>query len=198
VNKWLQKIIFGYIFLTSIAFGDARDRLDILFETHFHEHYEPRHCGRNITRFLKAALKQDRHVDDLNVVTIENKGFSMFGLVNAEKARGWRFSVSSSVEKNWYHHVIALDDSGYVYDFDYTTSPTPIHIEEYLESMFLDEPECQRPYSGHFCIGRDTKLSDYEFTIMRALDFIQRKNNVVKQSVRMEKILNDWSSLLQH
>ena len=187
--------IFGSLLLVAmVPTLSLAGNLDDLFEEHYFKQYVSGQCGKNVLNFVKAVKRTQGDVDFLRVVTVENKGFSVFGMVNAEKARGQRFNRPAEEEANWYHHVIALDSSGMVYDFDFGTTPRIVSMEEYLEEMFLDETECEKPAAGEFCAGRGTKLNDYKFSSVTASEALQGKANRVKEAP-MNKVLHDWEVL---
>ena len=50
-----------------------------------------------VLNFVKAVKQLQGDVGLLHVVTIVNKGFSVFGMVNAEKARGEGFRRPADV-----------------------------------------------------------------------------------------------------
>ncbi len=185
-----------FLLLAIVSTHSVAGNFDNIFEEHYFNHYEPRQCGKNVLNFVKAVKQSQGDVGLLHVVTIANKGLSVFGMVNAEKARGERFRRPADVEANWYHHVIVLDDSGFVYDFDFGTIPRVIPMEDYLEDMFLNEPECEKLTSGEFCAGRARKLKDYEFSSISAIEAITAQANRVKVA-SMSKVARDWEVLIR-
>jgi hypothetical protein len=183
------------LFATSFPTFASNQKLETLFSTHFYRHYESGQCGKNIIKFIKAADAAGIDVSTMNVLFIENKGGSVFGMVNAEKAtRSYHDG-----EANWYHHVVAVDDAGLVYDFDFTSTPRIIPIQDYIEEMFLDEIECSgdpADYFGQPCVGRDTKLKDYEISVTPANQLLGGNETPTKK-MRMGKVLNDWQIILK-
>ena len=71
-------------------------------------------------------------------------------------------------EKNWYEHWFVIDDQGGVFDLDFTTSPSPLGLQDYFEQMFLNESECATPSWTELCGGRESKLNDYQITVFSA------------------------------
>ncbi|NBV50805.1 hypothetical protein EBR78_06260 [bacterium] len=136
-----------------------------LFESNFSKNYSQGLCKQNALKFLGDMSREGHSLEGFRLVKIENKGIGTFGLVNAEKARSWMKGVPVTEEKNWYEHWIVLSDAGTVYDFDFTTEPTPTFFEQYVEAMFLNEPECGEPASLELCGRREDKLADYVLTV---------------------------------
>lgn len=186
--------ITGYLFflISSVAWGATPAKeLEKLFAQHFHNHYVDGRCGDNILKFARAIPDPE----GLHIVVIENKGFSVFGMVNAETTRGERFKKPAVVESNWYHHVVLLDGDGRVYDFDYHITPTVMPIEEYIETMFLEEPECQTPRSGEFCGGRDNKLKEYQLESTPVTKALAREETPPRKAT-LGEVLKNWKVLL--
>lgn len=146
------------------------------FKQFFHEQYQPRKCGENALNFLKGLERDGQDISPYTMVQIENKGFSVFGMVNAEKARTVIRGERTTDEANWYHHVFVLDSSGRVFDFDYLSEPTIKQFSEYAEDMFLFEKECSTPISGKFCAGREEKLDNYVLSFFRAKDALANQD----------------------
>lgn len=154
------------------------------FEKSFARHYEARQCYDNTRRFLKEATQQSEHTWYL--LSVENKGFTTFGMINAELARNGRGSPG---ESNWYHHVFALDENGFVYDLDFTNHPKVLPLKTYLEEMFLNEAECKTPKAGEICAGRERKMSDYVFSLQRAEFPLRGADDPKKKSMSMKELL---------
>ncbi len=180
------------------AFSLDRERLTPLFKSHYHEAYVSGRCGDNILKFLRKAEAQGLEIRNLSMVVIENKGISGFGMVNAETARDTIRGTPAASEKNWYHHVIAVDSEGFVYDFDFTETPLVTDLKTYAEMMFLNETECTGGgRSGEFCIGRNDKLNDYHFQIIPAdLAITGEEVDTNKKAVYLKTLLSDWKTLL--
>ena len=163
------------LLLLLLPLGSAADERAI-FEDYFHRHYQARQCGSNTLGLARAIRERTGSASCFQIVTLENRGLTVFGMVNAEHARGERFRRPAAVEANWYHHVFLVDARGFVYDSDFGTEPTVVPLAEYVERMFLDEAECAKPQYGEFCAGRDKKLADYELTVADAEEALtQRK-----------------------
>jgi len=186
---WYFQILFTFV-LCTVGFAAPADEARELFQKHYYEHYEERRCGQNVLSLAKALPA----ASGFYVVTIENKGFSVFGMVNAEAARGQSFRKPANVEANWYHHVILVDDRGFVYDMDYTIEPSVVSMEEYLEKMFLDEPECEKSGTGEFCGGRENKMKEYQLESTPADDVIHRRK-VEPKRAKLGEVLEDWMVL---
>jgi hypothetical protein len=142
------------------------------FSSFYHQSYQSRKCGENVLNFFRGLSQSGNDISALTMVTIENKGFSVFGMVNAEKARAAPGSRKNTEERNWYHHIFAIDAVGTVYDFDYLSEPSPRPFSFYVEDMFLNELECTQPISGEFCAGRAEKLDSYELSFYRAKEIL--------------------------
>jgi hypothetical protein len=177
---WLSFFCFNLIASPSPA-------LQKLFKTHFKKHYESGQCYDNTVGFLRKAVEISNGT--FYLVSVENKGFTSFGMVQAEKARDFRLGRTSSEEQNWYHHVFAMDDKGWVFDLDFTHEPNVIHLKDYLEQMFLFEPECDTPIEFRRCVGKENKLSDYEFTLNRATFALEERLDPQQMVLPMAKLL---------
>jgi hypothetical protein len=163
-----------------------------IFSQRYFENYRSRRCGENIMQFVQALDEVGVDLDPFRVITIENKGGSMMGLVRAEAARSVRWGRPAVWDRNWGHHAILVDVRGHiVYDFDYLIAPTPVRLEEYIERMFLVEPGCttQDPYGYAMpCIGREIKLDEYRWEAVPAKDALSR-NDENKTSFMMRDVL---------
>ncbi len=189
--------VLGFsLVLASFSFADEQV-LQPLFEKHFHKQYVSGRCGDNIRRFVKAVEREFASASDLAVVSLNNQGYSVFGMINVEKARGQRFNKPWEGEANWYHHVFAIDRNGNVYDFDFEKEPRIVPFHEYIDEMFLIEPECEKPTYGEFCAGRDNKLKDYllESVAGEAVAKNINKENPIK--VSLEEAYKDYRVLFQ-
>ncbi len=197
----LSKLILvnTLFFIAASAWASDRERLLPLFSDRYHNAYFSGRCGDNIINFLRKANEQGIDTRNISMVLIQNKGFSGFGMVNAEAARDSVRGVPVASEKNWYHHVIAIDSEGFVYDFDYTERPLITDLNTYAEKMFLNEPECigGRP-SGEFCIGRTDKLNDYTIKIIPSDVAISGEDDATElPSVNLKSFLQNWKDLLK-
>lgn len=172
----LIALVLGVHSGTALAQTPASRALQSLFEQRFETHYEEGKCGQNILGLVEAA--RGLAIADAQVLLIENRGFSVFGMVNVESAREAgrairpqpaRRPFREAGERNWYHHVILVFD-GMVYDFDFTNRPTVLPVRDYLERMFLDEDP--KPGYGGFYVGRDDKLKEYVFEVYSAADYL--------------------------
>lgn len=188
VNIFVSGLIMG-----ASSKSHAFDLKD-LFKDHFHNQYEPRRCGQNAMAFIKAADRQLDAANSLQMVTIEDTGFSNFGMISAEYAR--RPGRPGQVEDmNWYFHVFVVDRSGLVYDFDFGGEPTVVPLKNYLQKMFVEDDECnlpaeRRPGAGS-CITRETRLKEYKLTVIAGEDVIEEREEG-KQTLMLQDALTKW------
>ncbi len=193
----LRQILLATIICFSLSSaGVAANTVEEMFHENFLTQYTGGRCFQNSLNFARAVESEFSAAESLTLVSLKNVGFSTFGMINAEKTRGSRFEKLSVEESNWYHHVFIMDEKGYVYDFDFGIEPNVIHISEYLEDMYLNEPECtKKGFSGRFCGGRKSKLTEYEFTAVNAKIALQGKDKP-EVKVYMQAIVDDWQVLL--
>ncbi len=197
-----MKTVTLILSLLTVARGTvvrASEDLYPLFETHFEHRYQAGRCGQNILDFLTAAKREGYDIRQLYMLAIENKGISGFGMVNVEQARDYLRNEWVATERNWYHHVIALDSSGRVYDFDFLTTPSVTSLKDYAERMFLKEDECNgEGIPGQICVGRREKLKDYNFKIIPAHEALAgTEPEGHYKSISFEELLRDWKTLLR-
>jgi len=166
----------GIFFLASCALGAS---VSDVFETSFLTSYSQGFCKQNSVRFLQRLEREGVSTSGFSLVKIENKGIGTFGLVNAEKARSWVKGIPVSEEKNWHEHWIVVDQEGTVYDSDFTHEPSPIPFENYLDEMFLNEPECGDQASLELCGGKEDKLNDYQLTFFQG-DLVSWKGSLAE------------------
>lgn len=145
----------------------------------FFAEYREGLCYENSIRLAKELLNDKPSRSDIFLVKLQNKGMGTFGLVNAEKARSYVREKLIEEERNWYEHWFVVSDSGIVYDFDFSISPKPIPLDEYIEEMFLKEEECVTPSWTELCGGRDDKLNDYIATVFDAQKQLEGSDPVV-------------------
>jgi len=147
-------------------------------------------------RFAKAIKPlKTAATPELRLVTIKNEGLSVFGMVNAEVARNWNKAGPVERESNWYHHIVLLDEDGMVYDFDFTIKPTIVPIDEYIERMFLEEPECEKPAFGEFCGGRENKLDGYSLESIDVWAALEQDDKAPKKKASLSEVLEDYRIL---
>jgi hypothetical protein len=140
------------------------EKVESIFSERFFNNYQDRACGKNILGFAEALQAEGVNTEDYRIVKITNQGSGSLGMVNAQSARTILFNRPAAGELNWYHHVVLMHEpTGTIYDFDYQASPTPVAVKSYIQSMFLDEPECARPIRdlSTFCVGVNQKLDSY-------------------------------------
>ena len=192
----MLRIICVHLFLLFSTQLFAQGNVAELFEEHFHTKYIPGRCGINALNFIKSAEENFGAANELTIVSMKNTGLSVFGMINAEKTRGLRYQKPAVVEANWYHHAFVVDNNGMVYDFDFGIEPRITHINEYLEEMFLNEPECEnKGWSGRFCAGRKYKLSDYEMIAISGADSLKKDEGGMKK-MYMKDVVENWQNLL--
>jgi hypothetical protein len=167
-------------------------KLTGLFEANFAKGYTPGRCGQNIQLFARTAKNSGLDISSGYIVEIVNRGSSLFGMVNAELAReSGRASGETRLpgESNWEYHAILMYD-GRIFDFDFTNEPSVLPASDYFERMFLDENP--RP-TGGFYIGRQTKLDEYELTLVTVADFYRkledRQHRPQEQNLSLRKFL---------
>lgn len=160
------------------------------FKKTFESHYEAGKCGPNIVSLLQRASSQGINISKARILEIENKGFSVFGMLNAEYARE-SGPHGSAGETNWFHHVI-LEKDGLIYDYDFGNSPQIVSTKEYFEKMFLVEKK--KAEGGDFYVGREEKLKTYEITIKSATETLKAINSRVASpegvSMKLFQFLN--------
>jgi hypothetical protein len=197
-----RDVVLRLVFTLSAAFiypanAWAND-LGRLFSEHFYHHYEERRCGDNAQRFIEAIDERFQSAASVYLVVIEDTGFSNFGMVQAEMAR-WPGREGQTQDMNWGYHAFVMDRSGKVYDFDYNHKPTIQNIRDYLESMFIDDNECNqgqvRRSAGDTCVSRDTRLSEYKITVVPG-DRVLDRDESVKRVLKLGDAWKDWRRML--
>jgi hypothetical protein len=195
----LSLIIIFFIFSLNI-FAGRNPELEKLFKNDFKKYYIQNQCGSNILEFLRRAEAKGLNLYNANILEITNKGFSIFGLINAEYARETgRLNPNYTQdgmrqlpgENNWYHHVV-LELDGEIYDFDFGNQPSVLEKELYFEIMFLNDKK-KSEGGGHY-IGREEKLKNYEILFRPGLDTLRAreegKSGPVSKKLRLKEYLN--------
>lgn len=203
IQKTLSKMTLTACAMSVVAFTEAgalaNSDLERLFEIHYHDHYEERRCGENAMGFIEDANRKLGLAKDLYLVMIEDKGFSNFGMVQAEMAR-WPARPGRTQDMNWGYHAFVMDKSGNVYDFDYGPRPTITGIRQYLETMFIEDSECKnpraRPSAGDTCIKRETRLDEYQVTVVPGDEVIVR-NESNQKKFKLAQVWKDWRVLVK-
>jgi len=180
----MRQIGFVLLVVPFFLFAEPSPVVIKEFKKSFKNQYESGQCFENTQNFLNKVVSLTNHTWYL--VSVENKGSTSLGMVNVEIART---SYEKPEERNWYHHVFALDEEGFVYDLDFTNDPRIVPLKTYLEEMFLIEEECQKPRYGEICGGRDRKLQDYEFTLNRAPYALKEKIDPQQEVLSMQDLL---------
>ncbi len=195
IKSWILLLcFFSQSLLASVP------ELSGLLKQTFTTHYESGRCGQNILRLLSSADKNGINLGNANIVEITNGGYSVFGLVNVEQAResGRRNPDVNSPfrnlpgERNWYHHVV-LEMDGFIFDFDFTNSPTVLSKTQYFELMFLKE--LTQAQGGNFYVGRDEKMKDYKIEFYDAIDGLRASEN---RTVGPKKTKMNLREYLEH
>lgn len=197
----MKILLFIIFFIFSLnVFAGRNPELEKLFKNDFRKHYVQNQCGSNILEFLRRAETKGLNLYNANILEITNKGFSLFGLINAEYAReAGRLNPNSSQdgmrqlpgENNWYHHVV-LELDGEIYDFDFGNLPSVLTKELYFEKMFLNDKK--KSEGGDHYIGREEKLKTYEILVRPGLDTLrareERRSSPVSKTLRLKEYLN--------
>ena len=200
MNYLKKTIIVTLLLITSNLLASVQD-LTKIFETNFDKHYSYGRCGDNIMRLLAAARKEGIALYSAQIVEIENGGFSVFGMVNAEWVResgklnplredGGRRNLPG--ERNWYHHVV-LEMDGYIFDYDFGNEPMILTKQEYFSKMFLDEV---REGYGTFYVGAEEKKKTYKITLRNAIETLNAREQRTKLPEAPSIWLKDWLNTL--
>jgi hypothetical protein len=146
---------------------------------------------------LSSANKDGINLANANIVEITNAGFSVFGMVNVEQAResGRRNPDPTSLwrnlpgERNWYHHVV-LEMDGFIFDYDFTNSPTVLSKKQYFDSMFFNELRSNQ--GGDFYVGREEKMKDYRIEFYDAIDGLNSFENRTRGPAKTKMTLSEY------
>lgn len=155
--KYPFLVFYGFLLVSAGSWASIPE----VFRKSFYDSYRVGQCGLNVLNFFERLDNEGEDISGLSMVYVENKGSSVFGMINAERARARVNGQWGTDEKNWYHHQFAMDKNGMVYDFDYSSAPKLTPFKNYVEDMFLNEDECLNPKPAEFCGGRKEKLNDY-------------------------------------
>ncbi len=186
-SKFTILIVLLFFFTTSVW---AQRTLKEEFVDTYVSGYQEGQCGKNILNLIGRGLDQDLDLKNAKIVEIVNKGFSMFGMVNAEYARSDRRDRMPD-ERNWYHHVI-LEKDGMIYDYDFGMSPSVQPVKAYFEKMFfIEKTTAQGASPGHY-IGREEKLKTYQITIRPAVTTYEASINRQPYPAAKEMKLGDY------
>lgn len=190
---WAMKITLLFLLLTqaTLAFAGLKDQ----FTKTYGSHYVEGKCGLNILNLLDRSEADGDDIYNAHVLEITNEGFSVFGLVNAEWARGAAARGTQPGERNWYHHVV-LEDDGLIYDFDFANEATVLPVKEYFEKMFLEEKKGDGWSSGTFYVGREDKLKTYKIVVRPGKETLEahrsRKPSPEKQTLKLGEYLSSF------
>lgn len=158
----------------SVAFADAE--LIKMFKDSYTTHYVSGRCGDNITGLVTRADTNRINLNQANILIIENKGFSVMGMVNVEYARGVRRDGKPG-PMNWFHHVV-LEKDGLIYDYDYGSTPQVVSVKSYFDKMFLSDKKGEGSSIDY--VNPDEKLKDYEVEILHSMDMLNARRNRVR------------------
>jgi hypothetical protein len=176
----------------------ANETLEAIFADRYFSAYEEDRCGKNSMELIRTAAEAGVDPQSLFLIHIRHRGQTEWDRVNAERARTIRFGRIEFGETNWGFHVVVMDSNGTVYDASFENAPRPLHMDDYLEEMFLIEDECDnpRPYVEK-CVGREKKLKDYLIISVRGKDVIANTPHPVELKHTMRDVRNDWRVLIQ-
>lgn len=159
----MEKKILFYLLVLVTKWGEGS--VGEVFSERYFQNYRSGQCYENSLGFVAAVSHLERVEKELFLVKLQNKGAGTFGLVNAERARSFVQGKLIAEEKNWYEHWFVIDEERIVYDFDFSSSPSPIQLKDYIEAMFLQESECDTPSWTELCGKREDKLNEYRVTV---------------------------------
>jgi hypothetical protein len=200
----MKQFIFLIVLICCAPLTFAQKNPELLkqFKSDFIQNYVENQCGANILGLLRRAESKGINLHNSHILEISNKGFSLFGLINAEFARAaGRINPNVGVdgirnlpgENNWYHHVV-LEMDGEIYDFDFGNAPVVLPVKVYFEKMFLDDKKSSE--GGERYIGRDEKLKTYEILVRPGLETIrarsQNQQSPIKETLRLQYYLRDF------
>ena len=184
-------IALAFIAQASVAKAASVDQV---FASTFYSGYRDGYCGDNILNLVKRSNEAGADVSRAKILTITNKGTTVFGMVNAEYVRNKGRILTQPTpeglkwapgEANWYHHVV-LELDGEIYDFDFGNKPVVAGVQAYFDKMFIDErPKDQ---GGKFFADPGDKLADYEIETLSAQDYLKR----VEKPTRLKMKLKDY------
>ena len=193
--KFLKLVLFSAALTFSLV-SHGSEALTQQFRGEFYNQYRAGKCGQNVMELAERAAANGINISNARVLQIRNVGFSVFGLVRAEFARGSGPLANSPQPHgirwypggtNWqFHAVLELD--GLIYDFDFGNEPKVLRVAEYFEQMFLNEKE-NNP-RAMFYVGRDEKLSKYEVTVVSAVDLVSRRSSPSEEVMSLGKYLS--------
>jgi len=135
-NRFFQviaKACFGLVLWIGVLgfpnVGVAADlqKLESLYVENFDAFYEPRFCGRNIARLVKAATQERVDLQGAYILKIEGAGFfetSGFYTRNMPNKRA---------HLGYFHVVLVADDK--VFDFD-LHEPLALDLKDYIRLQF--------------------------------------------------------------
>jgi hypothetical protein len=194
VNVNFRFLLLSVALVFQSAFASAAS-LDEVFSSSYYTHYEAGRCGGNIMALVTRANEARIDVSRAKILQIRNEGFSVFGMLNAEHARdkgrvlaqttpqGLRFAPG---ETNWDFHVV-LELDGEIYDFDFGNSPSIAAVDDYFETMFLNDRTKEQ--GGKFPVEPNAKLKDYRVTVLSAQDYLRGVKNPKETKLTLAEYL---------
>lgn len=187
----MKRIVLLLILLQinfTVALADGE--LIKMFQDSYVTNYVSGRCGDNIRGLVSRADAKRLNLNQANVLIIENKGFTLMGMINVEHARGSRRHGEPG-PTNWFHHVV-LEKDGLIYDFDFGSSPSVVSVKKYFEKMFLSDKKGEGSTIDY--VNPESKLQDYEVEIINSIDIINAQRNRVAtpegKKMRLRQYLN--------
>ncbi len=123
-----------WLFLIPCGFSQEIEREFTDF--YYSNQISSRHCGRNISNFVKHLESKKIDTSEIDVIKITAEATVWgFGKIIALNSR-WGRELSGHFVENWGFHVIATY-RGQVLDFSFGKEPSLLSMDEYLERMFI-------------------------------------------------------------
>jgi hypothetical protein len=168
------KIIFFLILIQfDLSNAYADHELIKIFKESYTTNYIEGRCGDNIKGLVNRANAKRINLNQANILIIENKGFTLMGMLNVEYARGSRRDGKPG-PTNWFHHVI-LEKEGLIYDYDYGSAPQVASVKTYFEKMFLSDKRGEGSNIDY--VNPEDKLNEYEVEIIHSADMLNAQRD---------------------
>lgn len=149
----------------------------------YHEQISSRHCGKNISDFMKYLNQKGESLQDFSIITITAPHHIWsFGNVVALNSR-WGTEKEGILHENWAFHVIAVH-RGKVYDFSFNQTPLILPLRMYMQKMFIPKKS--------FAINGDTFRVRGKGPIYTAQDALEEL-----QHYRFKILLTDSSGVFK-
>jgi len=186
-------LLIGLVLQLILSSAYADSELSAQFSRTFTTNYVAGQCGDNVIGLVERSEDRRLNLNTARILEITNVGFSVFGLINAEFARG-KGRQGAPGETNWYHHVV-LEKDGLIYDYDFGNTPAVTPIAKYFEKMFLVEKK--KAEGGDFYVGREEKLKTYQIVIRSGLEVTAARRTRTSQpkgeTMRLEEFLRSFA-----